>query len=51
MGDGENMRLLVFVEYLRDLDNDPTPSATDQQLTAYLREFMTADPSILIDDH
>ena len=46
----KNMRLFAFMEYLRDLDNDPAPSAADQQIAAYLREFMTTDPNVLLDD-
>lgn len=46
----KNMRLFAFMEYLRDLDNDPTPSTADQQIAAYLREFMAADPKLLLGD-
>ncbi|MGV9197058.1 hypothetical protein ACTOVL_07665 [Arcanobacterium canis] len=44
----KNMRLFAFVEYLRDLDNDPSLSAANQQIAAYLREFMETDPSVLL---
>lgn len=44
----KNMRLFAFMEYLRDLDNDPAPNAANQQIAAYLREFMETDPSILL---
>lgn len=44
----KNMCLFAFMEYLRDLDNDPAPNAANQQIAAYLREFMETDPSILL---
>ena len=44
----KNMRLFAFMEYLRDLDNDPAPNAANLQIAAYLREFMETDPSILL---
>lgn len=46
----KNMRLFAFMEYLRDLDNDPAPNAANQQIAAYLREFMTTDPNVLLGD-
>lgn len=46
----KNMRLFAFVEYLRDLDNDPAPSAADQQIATYLRELMTTDPNLLLNN-
>ena len=46
----KNMRLFGFMEYLRDLDNDPAPSAVNQQIAEYLREFMTTDPKLLLGD-
>ncbi|MFW9159092.1 hypothetical protein ACOJAZ_11405 [Corynebacterium striatum] len=46
----KNMRLFAFMEYLRDLNNDPAPNAANQQITAYLREFMTTDPNVLLSD-
>ena len=46
----KNMRLFTFMESLRDLDNDRAPSAADQQIAAYLREFMTTDPKLLLGD-
>lgn len=44
------MRLFAFLEYLHDLDNDPAPSAANQQIAAYLREFMETDPKLLLGD-
>lgn len=44
------MRLFTFLEYLHDLDNDPAPSAANQQIAAYLREFMETDPKLLLRD-
>lgn len=44
------MCLFAFVEYLRDLDNEPTPTAANQQIAMYLRELMTTDPNILLGD-
>lgn len=46
----KNMRLFAFMEYLRDLDNDPASSAVNQQIAAYLREFMETDPNLLLND-
>ncbi|WP_311777174.1 hypothetical protein [Trueperella abortisuis] len=46
----KNMRLFAFMEYLRNLDNDPAPSATDQQIATCLRELMTTDPNLLLGD-
>ncbi|OFQ98610.1 hypothetical protein [Alloscardovia sp. HMSC034E08] len=46
----KNMRLFTSVEYLRALDNDPAPSAANQQIAEYLREFMTTDPNLLLGD-
>lgn len=46
----KNMRPFAFMEYLRDLDNDPAPSDADQQIATYLREFMTTDPKLLAGD-
>ena len=46
----KNMRLFTFMEYLRDLDNDPAPNAANQQITAYLREFLETDPNLLLND-
>lgn len=46
----KNMRLFAFMEYLRDLDNDPASSAVNQQIAAYLREFMETDPNLLLNN-
>ena len=46
----KNMRLFAFMEYLRDLDNDPAPSAANQQISKYLRELMTTDSNVLLGD-
>ncbi|MDT3767716.1 hypothetical protein QS713_06545 [Gleimia hominis] len=46
----KTMHLFAFVKYLSDLDNDPAPSAADQQIAAYLREFMTTNPGVLLSD-
>ncbi|CAB0673408.1 hypothetical protein FRC0024_00080 [Corynebacterium diphtheriae] len=46
----KNMRLFAFMEYLRDLNNDPAPNGANQQIAAYLREFMETDPNLLLNN-
>lgn len=44
-----NMRLFCLLEYLRDLDQTPARSQSDEQIHQYLRELLDANPATVLD--
>lgn len=45
-----NMRLFCLLEYLRDIDQAPVRSRSDEQIRQYLHELLDVNPAVILDD-